>query len=108
MFHSDEEYFNECLDLCRALSAKGVSFVPRIIGEIESRDLAGKKATDKEFHSYTSSQLERLDEYYAEMRNAKVEGRQHQVRVLSSKVKSESVRVQPPSIDNNPIVSMAA
>ena len=92
MFHSDEEYFNECLELCRMLDKNKVSFVPRIIGEIESTGLDGKPI-DKEFHSYTASQLERLDEYYAEMRKGRKERTQ--------------VKVSPPKVDGSPIVAMA-
>jgi len=94
MFHSDEEYFNECLELCRRLDKGNVSFVPRIIGEIESSGLDGKPI-DKEFHSYSASQLERLDEYYVEMRKGKAPSK-------------ASVKVNPPKVDDKPIVAMAA
>ena len=94
MFHSDPEYFQECLDLCLLLEENGVNFVPRIIGE-DQGDIKKIKG-DKEFHSYTKEQTEIFTAYYQQLKNTK--------NKASFK---KSVLVAPPTIDDNPIVKMA-
>jgi len=93
MFHSDPEYFQECLDLCFLLEDEGVHFVPRIIGE--DQGAAGKIKHDKEFHSYTKEQSEIFTAYYEQLKNPSAE--------KASFRKSISV----PKIDTSPLVQMA-
>jgi len=93
MFHSDPEYFQECLDLCYMLEENGVHFVPRIIGEDQGD--AKKIKQDKEFHSYTKEQSEIFTNYYQQLQHS-----------TDASFKN-TVRVDPPTLDNNPIVKMA-
>ena len=93
MFHSNAEYFQECLDLCFLLEDEGVNFVPRIIGEDQGSE--GKVKDDKEFHSYTNEQSEIFTTYYEQLKNPQAE--------KASFRNSISV----PKIDTSPVVQMA-
>ena len=93
MFHSDPEYFQECLDLCHLLEEHEVHFVPRIIGEDQGD--AKKIKQDKEFHSYTKEQSEVFTNYYQQLQHS-----------TDASFKS-TVRVDPPTMDSNPVARMA-
>jgi hypothetical protein len=93
MFHSNAEYFQECLDLCFLLEDEGVNFVPRIIGEDQGSE--GKVKDDKEFHSYTNEQSEIFTTYYEQLKNPQAE----QTSFRNS--------ISVPKTDTSPIIQMA-
>jgi organic radical activating enzyme len=89
MFHSNAEYFQECLDLCFLLEDEGVNFVPRIIGEDQGTD--GKKKSDKEFHSYTKEQTEIFTTYYQQLQNPQAEKASFRNSISAPKIDTSAV-----------------
>jgi organic radical activating enzyme len=61
MFHENETYFNECIDLCKWLDDIGAQYTPRIIGD-EGTVKRGLK--DKTVHTYTETQLNWFKTYW--------------------------------------------
>lgn len=61
MFHENEEYFNECVDLCKWFDDLGVQYTPRIIGD---EGTVKRGLRDKTVHSYTEKQLEWFKDFW--------------------------------------------
>lgn len=61
MFHENEDYFDECVDLCKWFDDLGVQYTPRVIGD-EGTVKRGIK--DKTVHTYTEKQLEWFKNYW--------------------------------------------
>lgn len=61
MFHADEDYFNECIDLAQWCDNHKVRYTPRIIGD-ESNIKSGLK--NKTAHTYTEFQLAWMKNYW--------------------------------------------
>jgi len=55
MFHAREDYFNECVKLCEQLDKKGITYIPRMIGEHENKKYA---------HRYTKKQIEWMESFW--------------------------------------------
>lgn len=57
MFHAQEDYFQECIELCEYFDSVGIKYVPRVIGEEED-----SKPTLA--HKYTDEQLQWFRDYW--------------------------------------------
>jgi len=54
MFHENEEYFRECVELCEWFDEIGVKYTPRVIGD---QGTVKKGIEDKTVHTYTEEQM---------------------------------------------------
>jgi MoaA/NifB/PqqE/SkfB family radical SAM enzyme len=61
MFHENDEYFQECVDLCKWFDEDGIQYTPRIVGD-EGTVKQGVK--DKTVHTYTEKQLDWFKKYW--------------------------------------------
>lgn len=61
MFHENEDYFRECMELCEWFDTLGIQYTPRIIGD-EGTVKRGIK--DKTVHTYTEEQLDWFKNYW--------------------------------------------
>lgn len=51
MFHAQDDYFQECVDLCKYFDHKGIKYVPRVIGEEpDSKPTLAHKYTEEQLH----------------------------------------------------------
>lgn len=66
MFHERQDYFNECIQLCKWCDNNGVTYVPRVIGD-QGDIKQGLK--DKTVHTYTARQMEWLELYWEVKKN---------------------------------------
>ena len=55
MFHA--QYFNECKDVCESLTAQGIKFIPRVIGD-------DPDSKSSQAHLYTDEQKQWFKEYW--------------------------------------------
>lgn len=60
MFHKQEDYFNECINLCEKLDSVKVNYVPRVIGDSNTTD----KLNLKTVHIYTKKQIEWFSNFW--------------------------------------------
>ena len=68
MFHQDDEYFKECIDLCQWFDDLGISYTPRVIGDEGTIKLGLR---DKTVHLYSDWQMDWLKQYW-NVKNHKV------------------------------------
>jgi MoaA/NifB/PqqE/SkfB family radical SAM enzyme len=61
MFHENDKYFNECVDLCKWFDELGIEYTPRIIGD---EGTVKRGLQDKTVHTYTEKQLEWFKEFW--------------------------------------------
>lgn len=61
MFHQDDEYFKECIDLCQWFDDVGISYTPRVIGD-EGTIKGGLR--DKTVHLYSDWQMDWLKQFW--------------------------------------------
>lgn len=66
MFHERADYFQECVNLSKWCDAKGVTYVPRVIGD-QGDIKQGLK--DKTVHTYTDAQMKWLNLYWEAKKN---------------------------------------
>ena len=68
MFHQDDEYFRECIELCSWFDELGISYTPRIIGDEGTVKLGIK---DKTVHLYSEWQMDWFKQYW-KVKNASI------------------------------------
>jgi MoaA/NifB/PqqE/SkfB family radical SAM enzyme len=61
MFHENENYFRECVELCEWFNELGIKYTPRIIGD-EGNVKRGIQ--DKTVHTYTEEQMDWFKNYW--------------------------------------------
>lgn len=61
MFHENEEYFRECVELCEWFDDIGVKYTPRVIGD---QGTVKKGIEDKTVHTYTEEQMAWFKNYW--------------------------------------------
>lgn len=72
MFHEREDYFDECVELCKWFETIGVTYTPRIIGD-QGDIKQGLK--DKTVHTYTPDQMKWFKNYWDNKNGKKVEAK---------------------------------
>lgn len=65
MFHEQQSYFQECIDLSKWCDDNGVEYTPRVIGD---QGNAKEGVRDKTVHTYTESQMQWLKNYWTAKR----------------------------------------
>lgn len=61
MFHENDEYFQECVELCEWFDEAGIQYTPRIIGD---QGTIKRGIKDKTVHTYTEEQLDWFKNYW--------------------------------------------
>jgi MoaA/NifB/PqqE/SkfB family radical SAM enzyme len=61
MFHAREDYFQECLEVCKKLHGLGVNFSPRMLGEHDDNN--------RYHHKYTGAQKRWMKEFWNNKEN---------------------------------------
>jgi molybdenum cofactor biosynthesis enzyme MoaA len=61
MFHEQDEYFRECIELAEWCDDNGVKYTPRIVGDQEDVKQGIK---DRTVHTYTAEQLDWMKRYW--------------------------------------------
>jgi hypothetical protein len=90
MFHENDDYFKECVDLCNWFDDLGIQYTPRIIGD-QGEVKRGIK--DKTVHTYTEEQLQWFKNYW----NLKSENKKNTTNAPSN-VMSMTTKTPPKKI----------
>jgi MoaA/NifB/PqqE/SkfB family radical SAM enzyme len=69
MFHSREDYFQECIELCEWLDELGANYIPRVIGD--QGDIK-QGLDDGTVHRYSDEQMKWFEDYWAKKKGPKV------------------------------------
>ena len=72
MFHERDDYFTECVELCKWFDEIGVKYTPRIIGD-QGDIKQGLK--DKTVHTYTNEQMQWFKDYWEKKNGKKIESK---------------------------------
>lgn len=68
MFHENDDYFKECIDLCQWFDDLGISYTPRVIGD---EGTIKQGIQDKTVHLYSPWQMDWLKDYW-KLKNTKI------------------------------------
>lgn len=85
MFHERQDYFDECVELCKWFDEIGVKYIPRIIGD-QGDIKQGLK--DKTVHTYTADQMKWFTDYWNRKNGRKVESK---VGIPNEKVVGQTI-----------------
>jgi hypothetical protein len=69
MFHQKDEYFQECIDLCKWLDDEGMKYTPRIIGD---QGEVKEGLEDATVHVYNETQMAWFKQYWASQSTSSV------------------------------------